>query len=449
MVHDKPVTMLLDTGAHVSVLPQNFILNTVDLDNSNHKGRLVRAFGGQEIQLFGPVCVQINVCGLDLVHPFYYLDDETPAIIGYDLMKAAHLILDTHSQQVWSLHPGASQRLPWPKAKQGDAPADIFVDSFDEGNTTPKLCDMENTSSETIPRQLNPTASEFQPLSQDEDTIETCFDITNTVETDDRLPPHINLLYETTTENTHLTADVDEQFKDLLRRHEKTFAKDSTDLGYCTALPHDIDTGDSPPIKQSLRRPPLSAGDVETEIIDQMLTSGVIEPSTSAWASPVCLVKKPDNTYRFCIDYRRVNAVSRKDGFPVPDIQDALDSLRGARWFATIDLLSGYWQLGLTDRAKERSAFCTRRGLYQFCRMPFGLCGAPATFCRLMTKVLGDHIGNICLCYLDDVIVYGKTQRELLERLDIILTRLNAYGLKVKPSKCVFLGRRYNFLDTL
>ena len=106
MVHDKPVTMLLDTGAHVSVLPQNFILNTVDLDNSNHKGRLVRAFGGQEIQLFGPVCVQIQICGLDLVHPFYYLDDETPAIVGYDLMKAAHLILDTHSQQVWSLHPG-------------------------------------------------------------------------------------------------------------------------------------------------------------------------------------------------------------------------------------------------------------------------------------------------------------------------------------------------------
>jgi len=121
------------------VLPKNFILDTVDLDNSNHKGRLVRAFGGQEIQLFGPVCVQIKICGLDLVHPFYYLDDKTPAIIGYDLMKAAHLTLDTHSQEVWSLHPEASQRLPWPKAKQGDAPADIFVDSFDEGITTPSF----------------------------------------------------------------------------------------------------------------------------------------------------------------------------------------------------------------------------------------------------------------------------------------------------------------------
>ena len=95
-----------------------------------------------------------------------------------------------------------------------------------------------------------------------------------------------------------------------------------------------------------------------------MLATGVIEPSISSWASPVCLVKKKDGTFRFCIDYRRVNAVSKKDAYPIPDIQDALDNLRGSRYFATIDLLSGYWQLGMTDRAKERSAFCTRRGLY-------------------------------------------------------------------------------------
>ena len=162
-----------------------------------------------------------------------------------------------------------------------------------------------------------------------------------------------------------------------------------------------------------------------------MLRTGVIEPSTSEWASPVCLVKKPDGSYRFCIDYRRVNAVSRKDGYPIPDIQDALDSLRCMVCHPS--LLSGYWQLGMTDRAKERSAFCTRRGLFQFCRMPFGLCGAPATFCRVMAHVLGDHRGKICLCYLDDVIIFGRTQKELLDRLDQILERLHEYGLKVKP----------------
>ena len=140
-----------------------------------------------------------------------------------------------------------------------------------------------------------------------------------------------------------------------------------------------------------------------------MLEAGVIEPSNSPWASPVCLVKKKDDTYRFCVDYRRVNGVSKKDAYPLPNIQDALDNLQGSRYFASIDLLSGYWQLGMTERAKERSAFCTRRGLFQFTRMPFGLSGAPGSFCRLMEIVLSNLNYKICLCYLDDIVVFAKT----------------------------------------
>jgi len=109
------------------------------------------------------------------------------------------------------------------------------------------------------------------------------------------------------------------------------------------------------------------------------------------------MVKKKDDTYRFCIDYRRLNDVTKKDAYPVPDVKDALDSLRGAKYFATIDLLSGYWQLGLTFRARERSAFCTRRGLFEFTRMPFGLSNAPSTFCRLMHIILFDYLYKICI----------------------------------------------------
>jgi len=123
-----------------------------------------------------------------------------------------------------------------------------------------------------------------------------------------------------------------------------------------------------------------------------MLAAGVIEPSDSPWASPVCLAKKPDVSYRFCVYYRRVNAVSRKDAYPIPDIQDAFDSLRGAKHFAIIDLLSGYWQIGMTPRAQETSALCTHRGLYNLKRMPFGLSNAPAIFCRLMHRVLRNHL---------------------------------------------------------
>jgi len=180
----------------------------------------------------------------------------------------------------------------------------------------------------TAPRSLNPLAPSFDPPSWEAAQAEIKPD-------DDELSAHINLLYETTVSQTRLTADVDKQFRNVLRRRATTFAKDSTHLGFCPVLQHDVHTGDSPPTKQSPRRPPLSAGNAEDEILDDMLKNGVIEPSTSEWASPVCLVKKPDGSYRFCIDYRRVNAVSRKDGYPIPDIQDALDSLRRAKWFAT------------------------------------------------------------------------------------------------------------------
>jgi len=126
------------------------------------------------------------------------------------------------------------------------------------------------------------------------------------------------------------------------------------------------------------------------------------------WASPVCLVKKKDGTYRFCVDYRKLNAVSKRDAFPVPDIQDALDHLRDSKYLTTFDLLSGYWQSGMTERAKERSAFCTRRVLFQFKRMPFGLAGATSSFCRLMSIALRDLLWVICLCYLDDIIIFSQ-----------------------------------------
>jgi len=180
---------------------------------------------------------------------------------------------------------------------------------------------------------LNPLAPSFDPPSREATQTET-------IPEGDELPAHINLLYETTVAQTRLTSDVDRQFFNVLRRRATTFAKDSTYLGFCPGLQHDVDIGDSPPIKQSPRRPPLSAGNAEDEILDNMLKTGVIEPSTSEWASPVCLVKKLDGSYR------RVNAVSRKDGYPIPDIQDALDSLRGAKWFATLACSAGIGSLG-------------------------------------------------------------------------------------------------------
>ena len=138
-----------------------------------------------------------------------------------------------------------------------------------------------------------------------------------------------------------------------------------------------------------------------------MLESDVTEPLSSPWASPIILVRKKDGTTIFCVDYRKVNKVTRKDAYPLPRIDSTLDMLHGSQWFSTLDVLSGYWQVELERTDQPKRAFCTTEALFLFKVMPFELCNAPATFQRLMDLVLTGLRWSEYLVYLDDVIVVG------------------------------------------
>ena len=209
---------------------------------------------------------------------------------------------------------------------------------------------------------------------------------------------------------------------------------------------HEMDMQGNPPIKAGYHRLPLAKqGVVDTEV-EKMLKDDIIEPSHSPWASPVVLVKKKDGSIRFCVDYRKVNERSRKDSYPLPRIDETLDTLGGASWFCTMDLASGYWQIKMKESDKPKTAFITRKGLFQFKVMPFGLCNAPATFQRLMERVLMGLQWEQCLVYLDDIIVFGKTFEETLKRLRTVMERLEAASLKLKPSKCKWFQRSMTYL---
>ena len=234
-----------------------------------------------------------------------------------------------------------------------------------------------------------------------------------------------------------LTPQERSEFRQMLSKNRDVFKLESEPLGKTDLIKHEIRTTTQEPIKQRPRRFPLNKREEGWAEVEAMLKDGIIEPSSSPWASPVVLVKKKDGSLRFCIDYRKLNAVTIKDAFPLPRIDDSLDALVGARYFSTLDLASGYWQVGMTEDAKLKSAFATSGGgLYQFKVMPFGLANAPSTFERLMEKVLAGLPWQICLFYLDDIIVYSKDVTTHLERLDIIFGKLRTAGLNLKPKKC-------------
>ena len=244
----------------------------------------------------------------------------------------------------------------------------------------------------------------------------------------------------------HLGKPEQVKMRELLEEYQDVFATKGNSLGQTHLVEHQIDTGDARPIKQRPRREPLGLQDVvQTELRD-MLEKDVIEPSASAWASPVVLVKKKDGSIRFCIDYRKLNEVSKKDAYPLPRIEDNLDALAGAKWFCTLDLASGYWQVAMSEADRDKTAFCTRYGLYQWKVMPFGLCNAPGTFERLMEQVLAGLQWETILLYLDDVIVFGRTVEEEFSRLEEVFARMRKAGLKLKPKKCHLFKKEVSFL---
>ncbi|KAL5510200.1 hypothetical protein EMCRGX_G005707 [Ephydatia muelleri] len=194
------------------------------------------------------------------------------------------------------------------------------------------------------------------------------------------------------------------------------------------------------------RRVPQARREEVRRLLREMLDNGVIEPSDSSWSSPVVLAKKKDGSLRFCVDYRKVNAVTRKDAYPLPRVDDTLDTLGGSKFFTTLDLASGYWQVEVATEDRPKTAFVTPEGLFQFKVMPFGLCNAPATFQRLMDRVLGGLKWSSCLVYFDDIIVIGSTFSEHLKHLAAVLTHLRQSGLKLNPTKCKLCQQQVTFL---
>ena len=253
---------------------------------------------------------------------------------------------------------------------------------------------------------------------------------------------------QTLLDRLHLggTPDQQAELRAILMKYADVFAVNDEDLGYTDRVKHEIPVVDETPVSQPYRRiPPNQYKEVKMHI-SELLKKGVIQESSSSYASPIVLVRKPDGSLRLCVDYRRLNSKTRRDAFPLPRIEESLDALSGAEFFSTIDLASGYHQVAVHEKDRDKTAFTTPFGLYEYLRMPFGLCNAPATFQRLMQATMSDLAFQIVLIYLDDLLVFSPTFQDHLLRLETVLKRLRETGLKVKVEKCHFLQPEVRFL---
>lgn len=244
----------------------------------------------------------------------------------------------------------------------------------------------------------------------------------------------------------NLTDLEQQQAKCLLQKYSAAFSGGGAGLGCTNLIKHEIPLVDDVPVRQRYRRLPPSQYDVVKSHIQDLLEQGVVKPSCSPYSSPIVVVKKKDGSIRLCVDYRQLNAKTRKDAYPLPRIEESLDALTGARLFSTLDLASGYNQVPVAEKDQAKTAFCTLFALFEFQRMPFGLCNAPGTFQRLMERIFGDQRFHSLLLYLDDVVVFSSTFQQHLERLELVLGRLTQQGLKLKLEKFHFFQLEVKFL---
>ena len=235
--------------------------------------------------------------------------------------------------------------------------------------------------------------------------------------------------------------------RELVLAYHDVFALEGNELGCTSAIEYEICIENSEPFKEQFWHIPQPLLEEVCASLQDMLEVGAIRPSQSPWCNVVVLVRNKDSTLCFCVNFRCLNVWMKKDSYPLPHIQEVLESMAGSAHFSLMDFKLGLWQIKMAPESQQYTAFTVGNlGFYEFTRMLFGLCNAPATFQHLMQNTLGELNLTYCVIYLDDVIIFGRTEEEHLECLCIVFERFQEFNLKLKPSKCSFFQSEIIYL---
>ena len=478
-INRRTYQCLLDTGCEITVIPARL----VEKRKIQSTTRNLFAANGTEIPVLGwtsmtavlgNMTIQIN--GLvsehvtDIMLGIGWLQDNG---VRWDFVKGeviigatAHKLVARRNKKNWCRRVIAAQDIVVPPLSQLDLPAkavynELHTDKnaglvtwatepgeLKEGLLVARAI-LPDRAKELLVRVLN--ASD-EPIKVCKGTVISDLQPVSPIETQEQRSSELEHNDDTIVEemiskvDKSVPTNVREQLRAVLTKYSTVFSRGDLDLGWTDLVTHNIDTGDHKPIRQQMRRyPPVHLHAIDKQLSD-MLQQGVIEPAASPWASNIVLAKKKDGTLRCCIDFRHINEITRKDAYPLPRMDQCLDAMTGSSWFSTFDLRSGFHQVCMAPEDADKTAFITRRGMYRFRTMPFGLCNAVATFQRLMDLVLSGLNLEVCLTYLDDIILFSATPEQHLERLEMVLRRLQQANLKLKPSKCSLMQRKVTFL---
>ncbi|UYV63051.1 hypothetical protein LAZ67_2002979 [Cordylochernes scorpioides] len=477
-INGLETTILIDSGADYSVVSEKFRrrLKTPFFVES---GPVVKVANGKLVKTLGKCSLKVHMNDLATIFEFIVIPDcSHDIILGWDLFKATRAVIDCGHQELY-----LKETLPI-----NDDQIDLDVYSADNYVMPPKSsCKIsvvstplqENRDVLICPNWELLIKKEFimpsllttfwqgkadlwiangtsKPLMipsrmalatmSDVDVGSICsLNCDELIQEEEIRITKFNQKIEAMIDS-NLTEDQQNKFMNILKKFSDVFDFSGKSQPARSKIKHKIDTGDHAPTKQR----PYRVSGMERKIIqqevDRMMEQNIIQFSESPWSSPVVLVKKKNGSWRFCVDYRRLNKITKKDVYPLPRVDDALDNLSVARYYSSMDLRTGYWQIEVDEHDREKTAFITPDGLYEFRVMPFGLCNAPATFERMMDTVLKGLKWNICLCYLDDMVVYGPSFEEHLKRLKVVLECLQQSGLNVNHEKCLFGSRQLKIL---
>ena len=254
------------------------------------------------------------------------------------------------------------------------------------------------------------------------------------------------LPFELNIRDAPLTREQQAYLIDVIYDHTEVFSLFDGDLGFCNVLKHSIPTTTDKPVYLPNRQIPVQLQSEVRKCLDNWLKQGIIRPSKSPYASQVVIVRKKTGEIRLCVNFRKLNAISIHNSFPLPHVEEALQAVQAAVWFSSFDLAQGYLQMAMEEEDIEKTAFCAgSSGLYEFTHMPFGLTNVGVSFCRLMEMCIGDQQYITLLFYLDDICIFVETADQMLDRIELVFSRLKEFNLKIKLKSHIFFKQALPF----